>query len=226
VSITTYSELVTAAQNWMARSDSGIQARIPEFITLTEDLITWGSNDPEFPIPSLRCRQMESRGTLTISSAYTSLPTDFLEPIRMKINSDPVRYLEYVTPQEFDQRYISSNTDLPKAFTIEGDYIRVGPSPDSSYTGELLYYRTIPALTVSNTTNWLLTASPGTYLYGVLFHATPYVQAAGVGVNADLISDTLYWYRGFASRVNGLNTASQASKYGGVLIPRPSISVV
>lgn len=226
MAISTYAELVTAAQNWMGRSDSGIQARIPEFITLTEDLITWGSNDPEFPIPALRARQMQERATLTVSSAYTALPSNFLEPIRMKIPGNPVTYLEYVTPQEFDQRYISSQTAQPKAFTIEGEYVRVGPSPDSSYSAEMFHYRTIPALTSNNTTNWLLTASPGTYLYGVLFHATPYVQAAGVGVDADLMGDTLYWYRGFASRINGLNQASKASMVGGVLQSRPSISPV
>lgn len=226
MAISTYAELLTAAQNWMGRSDSGIQARIPEFITLTEDLITWGSNDPEFPIPALRARQMEERATITFDEPYEDLPANFLEAKRLKLNSDPVTYLEYVTPQEFDKRYISSQAGSPKAFTIEGSEIRVGPSPASSYDAELYYFRTIPALTVSNTTNWLLTASPGTYLYGVLFHATPYVQAAGVGVDADLMGDTLYWYRGFASRINGLNSASKASMVGGVLQSRPGISPV
>lgn len=226
MAIGTYAELVLAMQNWMARFDTTIQARIPEFITLTEDLVTWGSNDPEFAIPPLRARQMETRATLSIASEYTALPTDYLLSRRLKITGADPRYLEYITPQEFDQRYLSAQNGTPLSFTIEGNFIRVGPAPSTTISGELLYYQAIPALTASNTTNWLLTASPGTYLYGGLFHATPYVQAAGVGVDADLINDTLYWYRGFASRVNGLNSASQASRYGGTLIPRAGVSPV
>jgi hypothetical protein len=40
----------------------------------------------------------------------------------------------------------------------------------------LTYYATIPALSVSNTTNWLLTDSPDLYLYGALLQAAPYLQ--------------------------------------------------
>ena len=226
MAISTYSEVLSAAQNWLARSDADIQSRIPEFIALTEEVVTWGSDDPEFMIPRVRARQMEQRATATVSSEYTALPTDFLEMRQVKLNTDPTTYLSYITPQEFDQRYVSSLTGKPTVFTIVGSEMRVGPTPDTSYTAEMWYYKTIPALTVSNTTNWLLSAAPGVYLYGVMFHAAPYVQAAGVGVDADLASDTLYWYRQFASRVNALNKSSQMSQYGGTLTMRPAGDIV
>jgi hypothetical protein len=40
----------------------------------------------------------------------------------------------------------------------------------------LTYYAKIPALTVSNTSNWLLVDSPDLYLYGSLLQAAPYLQ--------------------------------------------------
>lgn len=229
MSITTYAELLTAAQNWMGRSDSNIQARIPEFITLTEGVLNYGSEDPQFPIKRLRCRQMEARDEASVDAEYENISnwvSDFIELRQVKLNSDPVVYLRYLTPQEFDQRYVSSQGGNPQAFTIVGSQLRFGPTPSSAVDVEIFYYQKIPALTASATTNWLLTAYPNVYLYGVLYHAAPYVKAAGVGVDADLMSDTVYWYRMFAGAVNGLNTSDSMSRYGGTLTPMPGISPV
>jgi hypothetical protein len=53
----------------------------------------------------------------------------------------------------------------------------------------MVYRKYIPALTVSNTTNWLLTLAPDLYLYSAMMEAAPYVHederinvwATGVG---------------------------------------------
>jgi hypothetical protein len=39
-----------------------------------------------------------------------------------------------------------------------------------------VFYSKIPALSDSNTTNWLLTASPDIYLYGSLMQSAPYLR--------------------------------------------------
>jgi hypothetical protein len=57
-----------------------------------------------------------------------------------------------------------------------GDTFQLVPTPDASYTVELTYYSKIPALSDSNTTNWLLTNSPDVYLYGSLLEAAPYLD--------------------------------------------------
>jgi hypothetical protein len=41
---------------------------------------------------------------------------------------------------------------------------------------ELLYLAKIPALSDSNTSNWLLSEAPDVYLYGSLVHSAPYLQ--------------------------------------------------
>jgi len=40
----------------------------------------------------------------------------------------------------------------------------------------LVYYARIPALSDSNTSNWLLDYSPDIYLYGALMQSAPYLQ--------------------------------------------------
>lgn len=40
----------------------------------------------------------------------------------------------------------------------------------------LLYEQSIPALSDSNTTNWLILREPGLYLYQALCHSAPYLK--------------------------------------------------
>ena len=61
-------------------------------------------------------------------------------------------------------------------FTMVGQQFQVIPPPNTSYSAELLYYAKIPALSDSNTTNWLLTESPDIYLYGALVQSSPYLK--------------------------------------------------
>src|SRR5882672_139887 len=57
MSILTYTDLQSAIGNWLARSD--LSANIPDFITLAEQRIFYGADDPNFPSPPLRIRAME-----------------------------------------------------------------------------------------------------------------------------------------------------------------------
>jgi hypothetical protein len=50
------------------------------------------------------------------------------------------------------------------------------PYPDGEYDAELLYYAKIPALSDSNTSNWLLEESPDLYLYAALIQSAPYLK--------------------------------------------------
>jgi hypothetical protein len=59
-------------------------------------------------------------------------------------------------------------------FDIVGDNITTYPS--STATIDLEYYTKIPALSDSNTTNWLLTKAPLVYLYGSLIAAEPFMM--------------------------------------------------
>jgi hypothetical protein len=85
--------------------------------------------------------------------------------------------LQFETIDSLDDlltQYTSSGK--PKFFGVVGSQLRVVPIPDSSYTGELIYYSKLAKLSNSNTTNWLLTKAPDVYLYGSLLQAAPYLQ--------------------------------------------------
>lgn len=168
MSITDYASLKTAVGAWLHRTD--LDAVIPDFITLAETRL---SSDIE-------SRSMETTVTLTcvIGNRYLTLPTDMLEMKRlMLIDSDPVSILEYKSPDQLaqDNPFLVS-TGKPVCFTRSGGRIELSPVPDSAYPVELLYLQRIPALSVSNTTNWLLTLSPSAYLFGSLVASIEFTQ--------------------------------------------------
>src|SRR5512138_1264426 len=80
MSITTYSELLTAMENWLARSD--LTSVIPDFIMLNEQTLN----------RKLFVRQMEQRSTVTLDTTATSpefiaLPGDFQSMRSLRVSS-------------------------------------------------------------------------------------------------------------------------------------------
>jgi hypothetical protein len=159
MSITNYTELQTAVDNWLSRD--GLTSLIPDFITLAEAKFN----------RALRTRDMEASATITPSSRLAALPSDFLELRRIYINSSVPVELEYVTPEQFWIEYpvAASNPIGPsKYFTIEGESIYL--SDNTGTDVKALYYQKIPALS-ANATNWLLDSHPDIYLYAALAEA-------------------------------------------------------
>jgi hypothetical protein len=150
MAITTYAELQSAVSNWLARSYDS--ARVQEFIALGEAELN----------RRLRIREMETSADLTLVSGTrtVALPTGYLEMIRLYLDGTPVRALEYFPPIDYWVRYMATQTSKPKAYTIEGENITFGPTPDSGYTGKILYYAGLDVLSDSNTTNAWLTKFP------------------------------------------------------------------
>ena len=175
MSITTYSELQTAIENWLARSDL-TTTRVPEFITLAEAKFN----------RELSVRQMEQRSTSTIdttsaSPEFISLPTDFRSMRWLRVSSVTGKpHLDYLSPVALDEYRTARGdaTGQPTYFTIIGSEIEVAPTPDSDYVLEMVYRKYITALSDSNTTNWLLTLAPDIYLYGSLVEAAKFMRNA------------------------------------------------
>jgi hypothetical protein len=165
VSITNYGELKTAVANWLERDD--LTARIPEFIAMAEDMI---AKDVR-----IRIRAMETSTDLTVSSQTVALPTGFIGARRLYLDGTPKKRVEFVPPEEFWIRNLASQTSQPKYFTIEGDNLVFGPSPDATYTGKLLYYQRLTAFSDDSDTNSLLTEARGIYLFASLLESAPYL---------------------------------------------------
>ena len=166
MALDTFSGLKTTIADYLNRDD--LTSIIPSFITVAEAKFN----------RKLRVRQMVKRATAAIDTQYFAFPTDFLQAKELQLNTNPITYLDYVTQNQGD--YSSANEYIsvvkPVKYTIIGTQIQVIPTPDTSYTGELTYYGKIPALSDSNTSNWLLAYAPDLYLYGALLEATPYLK--------------------------------------------------
>ena len=167
MAITTYAELQSSIADWLNRTD--LTSVIPDFIALAEAELT----------RTLRHRKQITRSTATIDSEYSATPADWMQTVSFILETNPVKALEYVTNEALNElKAMSSTVGEPTHFTHVGTEIQVYPAPDSTgsgFTGELVYYAQIPALTDSNTTNWLLTLAPDIYLYGALLQSTPYL---------------------------------------------------
>jgi hypothetical protein len=163
MALATYADLVSAGANWTGRGD--LTSRIPEFIVLAEAKMN----------RKLRTKDMETKNaTFGIDAEYVSLPTGFGGVREFYLNTSPKRVLS-VMPGDSQTSAFGTGNGIPAYYEVVGSTFRFGPVPTSTgnpvspaFTATLIYYLTIPALTGSNTTNWLMTSHPDAYLYGIM----------------------------------------------------------
>lgn len=129
----------------------------------------------------LRVRQqmVRAQGNLFSGNDKIRLPANFLAMRNIQVNTDPIRGLEYATPERMDelrQSYNGGANGEPVYYTVMGDNIFVVPTPDGTYQLEIGYYRDIPTLTSDSDTNFLITDHPDLITYGSLMHSAPYLQ--------------------------------------------------
>lgn len=158
MALSTYADLLSAVAAWLNRG-SDLDARIPDFIKLAE---------AEFN-RKLRTLEMEVTATSTLTGDAVAVPTDFLGLRSIKIDNTS---LEYVPPAEVADD--ESTGGYPTRYSVVDGQFVFRPAPSSGDV-EIAYYASIPALTVSNTTNWLMTRWPDLYLFAVCAQAEFYV---------------------------------------------------
>lgn len=194
MAISTFAELKTSIANWLNRDD--LTAVIPDFITLAESKLE----------KEIRHYMMENRATTGINNRFTALPLDFLQPIRFHMTG--YAPLAPMSMQDMQVKRYECNdaTGTPRYYCLSQEDFEVFPTPDGSYTGELLYYQSLPKLSDSQTTNWLLDTAPEIYLYGSLLEAAPYLME-----DERLVT----WGALLKSSIDKLQLASDRAKWGG-----------
>lgn len=196
-----YTGLQTSILNWSARSDTGTTAEVPNFILFAEDSFNHGM--PERGIAPLRVREMQSTATITMTNGAGSLPSDYLQYQTARSMASTPRPLSYATDSYTDYAYADGAAGLSNTFSISGvTGINVFPSSGSDV--ELVYYAKIPALSASNTTNWLLQKMPALYLHGSLMHLGMFIK------DNDLIQRSQVMV---ASMIDGLNLTDTLGSY-------------
>ena len=194
--ITTYAELKTNIADFLNRDD--LTSVSSTFVSLAEADLN----------RQIRHWRQEKRSTAEIDTQYSAIPADMLEIIRFYTTSGDTRPLELISQAEMlDRKFRNLNTSgQPAYYALTAGEIEVYPVPDGTYTSELYYYSRIPALSDSNTSNWVLDYYSSAYLYGSLIHSAPYLKDdARIQV----------WAALYQSAIDAINTEGEKAKYGG-----------
>jgi hypothetical protein len=196
MAINSYSTLKTAVSNWLDRDD--LTDRLPEFISLAESTFN----------RVLRIRAMETTvsDTTPSGSKEDALPTGYLQMREIHLTTSPVASLAYITPEIMYRIRAGSNNGKPNAYTIVGDNILFGPTPDDAYTYSVTYYKSFDALSDSTATNWLILNAPDLYLYGTLLQAEPFLM------NDERVP---LWERGMRQVINDLQEQDDKDRHSG-----------
>ena len=194
--ITTYAELKTNIADFLNRDD--LTSVSSTFVSLAEADLN----------RQVRHWRQEKRSTAEIDTQYSAIPADMLEIIRFYTTSGDTRPLELISQSEMlDRKFRNLNTSgQPAYYAVTAGELEVYPVPDGTYTSELYYFGKTPALSDSNTSNWILEHYPDAYLYGSLIHSAPYLKDdARIQV----------WAALYQNAIDAINQASEKAKFGG-----------
>jgi hypothetical protein len=161
MSISTYSELKTAVQEWSKRND--LTARIPDFIRIAEIKIK----------SILDVAELELNTTLTTTSNvdFVALPADAKTPIALWLaDITPLEQLTQVFPQTLPY---STTPARPLYWAVDGANIKFAHPVDAAIP-VVLRYSQLFELTDANPTNNVLTKYPDVYLFGALSELADY----------------------------------------------------
>jgi hypothetical protein len=196
MSLTNYSDLQTTIASYLARSD--LTAMIPDFIRLAETRLR----------RELRIRQMLKvvTTTTTAGDSTVELPSDFLQMRDMHLGTNPAATLEYQSPSALFRNSRTTESGLPRQYTVLAQEFQLSPVPDSAYTVNLLYYSAPVFMSSSVASNAFMAICPDLLLYASLGEAEPYLMNDGRlqvwatlydrGLNALTVSDDQGEYAG------------------------------
>lgn len=162
--ISDYATLCTAVSDYLARSDLSVY--IPNFIQTAESKLYRG----------LRLRCMEKYISETIAAGLVQVPDDYLELKFINVAMTPAVSLERTSPETIYARFpVRSGAAIPKYIAREGDQFIFGPFPGNHLVLGI-YYKRLPRLSSTNTTNWFTDNAPDALLYGSLLEAQAFLQ--------------------------------------------------
>lgn len=157
----TYATLQTDVADYLHRDD--LTAKMPTFVAQAEAML----------FRELNLKNLETSVTGTTTDGLITLPTDFGSVTRLTISHSSTEIvLDY-----FSEPYAyTASGSVPVCYTIEKDKLRMYPNSGTGYSYTLYYIAAIPALSDSQTTNWLLTNASDVYLYATALEAAKYIK--------------------------------------------------
>jgi hypothetical protein len=201
--VTSYSTLVTAVQDYLARGD--LASFAPNMVQNWEERF--------YRNPRNFGSWMDASLSDTIASNVIAVPSGFLSFRNVYVDGSPATRLEQVTPEQLFGRYPrGAGTGLPVWIARVGSNFEFGPAPDSEYTIKGTY-RAKPVAMRSYTTggadavaHWIILNAPDLALYGALAEGEAFIKNdARVALWKSLYAEALKDYRmlWFSQEVSG-----------------------
>tara|TARA_R110002167_G_scaffold4708_3_gene22244 strand:- start:36 stop:677 length:642 start_codon:yes stop_codon:yes gene_type:complete len=162
----TYTTLTQAIKDYTENSETTFANNISVFVTTTEQMILRTIQLPDF--------RKNVTGTLTADVPYLEMPSDFLFPYSLALNSSSYDYLIFKDVNFIRELYpVPATTGTPKYYAIfdQSTFI-IGPTPSASSSVELHYFYQPQSITVSaDGTSWIGDNADNALLYGSLMQA-------------------------------------------------------
>lgn len=180
-----YSWLLSAVAKWSGnRTD--LADLIPDFVMLAEKRMN----------EDLEARLQDSVVTLTptIGVQTVPIPSDVSDMKSLSIAGYGA--LEYITPDLFSKLFAIETTGTPRMYTIIGESIYLGPTPDSTTGISCAYRAFLPPLSDSAGTNWLIEKYPNCYLAATMIESIAYTKNLG---------DLPVWEKKYADAIASVN---------------------
>lgn len=156
----TYTELAAHVESWLNRENfTELVAEIPTFFILSQERINL---EPTFKLYS-------TLTTATIDTATPTIPADYSKPYtftiiegtsRYELNSETLKIVKSV-----------QGSGRPYLVAPVGSEFVFGPTADSTYDVELIYFPKLTPISPSNATNELSDLYPSLILFATLLEA-------------------------------------------------------
>jgi len=167
----TYDNLTSNVLQYLERNDPAVVNQIPTFIMLAE-----------FEIAEMMKslgQQQVVQSTMQVNNPVIPKPARWRKTVSMnitvagKLQSVLLRKYEYLRNYAPD----STVTGIPLYYSdYDYDNWLVAPTPDQSYSFEVLYYERLVPLSSDTQTNWITRNAPNAMLYGTLLQAMPFLK--------------------------------------------------
>lgn len=162
--VNSFSTLKDAIYAWLLKDTSDVfftSARVDTIIFLAEAEMS----------RRLRIRELKESAALTITAGNNAvaIPANFREAVAMYLSDGSE--IQYASQSFFVRNNLYNEIAKPQYYYIDESNFILGGVPATSYSATVDYYKNIPNLSVSVTTNSVLTSYPELYLYMCLKHA-------------------------------------------------------
>lgn len=169
----TYSSLVSDVQLYAERNDVPFTNQIPRFIMLAENRIASEIHGLGY----LRAVTFD----LTDGDSTYEKPARWRETVSLSLTSGTQRRNMYPRQYSYLRSYWpdASLKDEPMFYSdYDYEHWLIVPTPNATYTAEVMYHERPLPLSDENQTNWTTQYAPQLLLYATLLEAQPFLKRA------------------------------------------------